>query len=217
MEKFSQVTFLIVDDHTLFRQGLRRILESRKAFKVLGEAPDGGEAFRMAKRLVPDIIIMDITMPYSNGLEATQRIKRLLPEIHILLLTMHEDPFILEEGLRMGASGYILKKSVDRELFEAIEEILAGNLYTPSLSTKNKRLTSSYSYKALSFREREILRLLASGMTNKEISEFLCISINTVETHRKNFMKKLNLHSLSDIIKYALVHGLIPSSNLPHG
>ena len=208
----QKINVLIVDDHALFRQGLRRILESRKKFVILGEASDGDEAFRMAKKLQPHIIIMDITMPYSNGLEATQRIKRLFPHIHVLLLTMHEDPFIVEEGLKVGASGYIVKKAVDRELFEAIDKILRGEVHIPSFSQHDKKI-ASYAYKNLSAREQEILRLLAGGMTNKDISEFLGISINTVETHRKNFMKKLNLHSLSDIIKYAIIHGLIPPSS----
>jgi len=211
----QKINILIVDDHALFRQGLRRILESRKKFTVLGEASDGEEAFRMTKKLRPHIVIMDITMPYSNGLEATQRIKRQFPDVHVLLLTMHEDPFIVEEGLKVGASGYIVKKAVDRELFEAIDKILKGEVHIPSFSQQDKKI-SSYTYKNLSAREQEILRLLASGMTNKDISEFLGISINTVETHRKNFMKKLNLHSLSDIIKYAIIHGIIPpSSNFP--
>lgn len=205
-----KISILIVDDHALFRQGLRRILESEKAFTVVGEAADGDEAIRMAKNLHPNIILMDISMPHLNGLEATHKIKRLLPDTDILFLTMHDDPFLQDEGLRMGASGYILKKGVDRELFHAIREVRSGHPYFPSPHREaGESSMPPSSYEALSLREKEILRMLAGGMTNKQISEHLCISVNTVETHRKNIMKKLNLHNLSEIIKYALVHGLI--------
>lgn len=209
----EEISILIVDDHALFRQGLRRILESDHGFTVVGEATDGSEAIQMARELHPNIILMDISMPHLNGLEATQKIKRHLPETDILLLTMHEDPFLQEEGLRMGASGYILKKSVDRELFEAIRRVRSGHLYSPPPNMKaGESSIVPPSYETLSIREKEILRLLARGMTNREISGFLCISVNTVETHRKNVMKKLNIHNLSEIIKYALVHGLIQAN-----
>ncbi|MBI5755816.1 MAG: response regulator transcription factor [Nitrospirae bacterium] len=205
-----EISILIVDDHALFRQGLRRILESDHGFAVVGEATDGGEAIQLARELHPNIILMDISMPHLNGLEATQKIKRLLPKTDVLLLTMHEDTFLQEEGLRMGASGYILKKSVDRDLFEAIRRVRSGYPYSPPPNMKGgKSSIVPPSYETLSFREKEILRLLARGMTNREISEFLYISVNTVETHRRNVMKKLNIHNLSEIIKYALVHGLI--------
>lgn len=201
---------LIVDDHALFRQGLRRILESEGRFVVVGEASDGIEAIRMARSLRPGIILMDISMPHFNGMEATRKIKRFLPSADILLLTMHEDPFLQEEGLRMGASGYLLKKAVDRELFEAIERVNSGQTYSPSPNKEGGESPApASSYETLSFREKEILRMLAGGMTNKDIAQHLCISVNTVETHRKNVMKKLNLHNLSEIIKYALIHGLI--------
>jgi len=201
---------LIVDDHALFRQGLRRILESEGRLVVVGEASDGTEALQMARVLRPDIILMDISMPHFNGMEATRKIKRLLPSTKIILLTMHEDPFIQEEGMRMGASGYVLKKAVDRELFEAIERVSSGQTYSPSPNKdEEKSPLPVSSYESLSFREKEILRMLAGGMTNRDIAKHLFISVNTVETHRKNVMKKLNLHNLSEIIRYALVHGLI--------
>lgn len=201
---------LIVDDHALFRQGLRRILESEGRFVVVGEASDGIEAIRMARDLCPNIILMDISMPHFNGMEATRKIKRLLPSTDIILLAMHEDLFLQEEGLRMGASGYLLKKAVDRELFEAIERVNSGQTYSPSPDKeRGESPAPTSSYETLSFREKEILRMLAGGMTNKDIAQHLCISVNTVETHRKNVMKKLNLHNLSEIIKYALIHGLI--------
>ncbi|HAS17683.1 MAG: hypothetical protein A2Y48_08840 [Nitrospirae bacterium RIFCSPLOW2_12_42_9] len=206
----EKVSILIVDDHTLFRQGLRRILESEESFEVMGEAADGNEAIKMAKALNPKIILMDISMPHLNGIDATHKIKRQLPDTYIILLTMHEDLFLVDEGLKMGASGYVLKKSVDREMIDAIFQVRCGQTYMPTIHTRAEKSTVSISsYDDLSLREKEILRMLANGMTNKEISEYLCISINTVETHRKNLMKKLKLHNLSEIIKYSMIHGII--------
>lgn len=208
------VNLLIVDDHALFRQGLRRILESLNWISVVGEAADGNEAVHLARETNPDIILMDVSMPHLNGLEATQRIKRILPDTAIILLTMYEDNFLQEDGMRIGASGYLPKKSVDRELFDAIAAVSAGEKYFYRFShvpqDAGRFLPSSgISYESLSAREKEVLRLLAGGMTNRGISEHLCISINTVETHRKKIMKKLDLHNLSDIIKYTMVHGLL--------
>ena len=208
------VNILIVDDHALFRQGLRRILESLNQVTVVGEASDGNEAVQLARETNPDIILMDVSMPHLNGLEATQRIKRILPDIRIILLTMYEDNFLQEDGMKIGASGYLPKKSVDKELFDAINIVSSGEKYFYRFSKISQDTGSSLpasviSYESLSIREKEILRLLAGGMTNKDISESLCISINTVETHRKNIMKKLNLHNLSDIIKYTMVNGLL--------
>jgi len=207
----KNINVLIVDDHALFRQGLRRILESLKDVSIVGEAADGNEAVQAARETNPDIILMDVSMPHLNGLEATQRIKRILPDTDVILLTMYEDNFLQEDGMKIGASGYLPKKSVDKELFEAISTVSSGGKYFYQFSpnTKSGSPSSAISYESLSSREKEILRLLAGGMANKTISEHLCISINTVETHRKKIMKKLKLHNLSDIIKYTLVHGII--------
>lgn len=208
------VNVLIVDDHALFRQGLKHILESLKWVSIVGEASDGNEAIHLARETNPDIILMDVSMPHLNGLEATQRIKRILPDTGVILLTMYEDNFLQEDGMRIGASGYLPKKSVDRELFDAIAAVSSGEKYFYRFSQISPDAGSSFpapviSYESLSAREKEVLRLLAGGMTNKSISEHLCISINTVETHRKKIMKKLDLHNLSDIIKYTMVHGLL--------
>lgn len=207
----KNINVLIVDDHALFRQGLRRILESLKGVSIVGEAADGNEAVQAARETNPDIILMDVSMPHLNGLEATQRIKRILPDTDVILLTMYEDNFLQEDGMKIGASGYLPKKSVDKELFEAIRTVSSGEKYFYQFpqNTKSESPSSAISYESLSSREKEILRLLAGGMANKTISGHLCISINTVETHRKKIMKKLKLHNLSDIIKYTLVHGII--------
>lgn len=208
----SPIKIFIVDDHTLFRQGFRRILESSAGnLRVVGEAPNGSEAIQLVEALRPDIIFMDISMPQMNGLEATRQITEMFPSSHVILLTMYEDPFIQEEGRKAGASGFLLKKSVDREVFESIQEVISGRSYFTTLKVpaKEDRSKGLPSFDTLSSREKEILRHLANGMSNREIAPFLGISINTVETHRKNLMKKLKLHNMSEIIRYALLHGLI--------
>ncbi|MBI4715445.1 MAG: response regulator transcription factor, partial [Nitrospirae bacterium] len=206
------IRILIADDHTLFRQGLRRLLDSEGDFTVVGEASDGIEAVQQAELLRPDVVVMDVSMPRLNGMETVREIHRLLPGTPVILLTMHEDPFVPHEGMRLGASGYLLKKSVDREVFQAIREVHAGKTYfqpLPPSREKPRPLEIPSTYEGLSSREKEVLRHLANGMTNPEIADYLGISVNTVETHRKNLMKKLGFHSLSDIIRFALVHGMI--------
>lgn len=206
----NKISILIVDDHALFRQGLRRILEAEKDFIVTGEAGDGNKALNMAEVLSPNIVLMDVSMPNCNGMEASQKIKQILPLTKIILLTMHEDLFLQKEGRKIGVSGYILKKSADKELIDAIRTVHSGQSYfNIQVDTEKTSSTDIASYDTLSARQKEILRMLANGMANREISEQLCISVNTAETHRKNIMRKLNLHSLSEIIKFALVHGLI--------
>lgn len=204
------ISIVIVDDHALFRQGLRHILELEGGFTVVGEATNGTEAVQIVRTLQPDIVLMDISMPNSNGIEATQKIKRIRPSTAVILLTMHEDSFFQQEAMKIGASGYVLKRSPYTELFSAIKKVHTGHTYfTPLHEKLDITLMTPISSKFLTVREKEILRMLANGMVNKEISGDLCISIKTVETHRKNIMKKLNLHNLSDIIKYAMAHGLI--------
>lgn len=204
------IRLLIVDDHALFRQGLKRILALDSGFTVVGEAASGDDAVQLTRTLQPDIVLMDVSMPNTNGVEAAQKLKRIVPATAIILLTMHENNFLQQEAVKIGVSGYILKRSSDRELFDAIKKVHSGSTYFLPLSGKdNSTSIAPYVYKDLTVREKDILRMLAKGMVNREISGQLCISINTVETHRKNIMKKLNLHNLSEIIKYALIHGLI--------
>ncbi len=204
------IKILLVDDHAMFRQGLRRILESESDFMITGEADDGIKALQMAKVLLPDIILMDISMPDCNGIEASQKIKQVLPLTNIIILTMHEDLFLQREGKKIGVSGYILKKSADTELIDAIRKVHSGHTYfNIEADTSESFSTEIASYDSLSSREKEILRRLVTGMTNSEMAEHFCISVSTVETHRKNVMKKLKLHSLSELIKFALMHGLI--------
>ncbi len=204
------ISIMIVDDHVLFRQGLKSILELEGGFAVVGEASDGSEAVQRVRELKPDIILMDISMPNSNGIEATRKIKQILPSTAIILLTMHEDTFFQQEAMKIGASGYVLKRSPYTELFIVIKKVHSDHTYISPLHKKlDITLMTPTSCNSLTVRENEIFRMLANGMINKEISDYLCISVYTVETHRRNIMNKLNLHSLSDIIKYAMAHGLI--------
>lgn len=204
------ISILIVDDHVLFRQGLRRVLELEAGFIVTGEASDGGEAIQLVKTSKPDIVLMDISMPNLNGLEATQKIKHIQPSTNVILLSMHEDSFLQQEAIRIGASAYVLKRSPYTELFSAIKKVHATQISKSPLHEKlDISLKAPTPCSILTLREKEIFRMIANGRLNKEIADYLCISVFTVETHRRNIMKKLKLHNLSDIIRYAMIHGLI--------
>ena len=209
---------LIVDDHAVVREGLRIILETQPDIEIVGEATNGKEASELAEKLSPDIILMDITMPIMNGLDATALIKKNNPQINILILTMHEDDQYFFKILEAGASGYFIKGGSSSELVSAIHAVWDGQVFLyPSMA---KKLLSSYldhvksgqdkeSYGGLTNREREILTLVAEGHNNLEIGTILQLSPATVQTHRANIMSKLNLHSRSELTKYAISRGLI--------
>jgi len=224
----SRVTILIADDHTLFRQGLTSLLEKQVyGIKVVGEAADGYEAIEKVKTLKPDLVFLDIAMPGLSGLDVIPRIKKINPRIKVLILSMYENEEYLFRSLRAGASGYVLKKAAARDLIASIEAALAGEIYlSPSMSTQvvNRYLmyaaqdtndeTDSLTQHLLTNREREILRLLAQGKDNKEISRLLDISYRTVETHRAKIMKKLNLHTLPHLVAFAMRSGIISPDEL---
>lgn len=209
---------LIVDDHAVVREGLRIILETQPDIEIVGEATNGKEASELAEKLSPDIILMDITMPIMNGLDATALIKKKNPQINILILTMHEDDQYFFKILEAGASGYFIKGGSSSELVSAIHAVWDGQVFLyPSMA---KKLLSSYldhvksgqdreRYGGLTNREREILTLVAEGHNNLEIGTILQLSPATVQTHRANIMSKLNLHSRSELTKYAISRGLI--------
>ncbi|RME48298.1 MAG: DNA-binding response regulator [Chloroflexi bacterium] len=213
------IRILLVDDHTLVRQGIRRLLEDQPDLEVVGEAGDGQEAVAKAAELQPDVILMDIGMPGMNGLEATERIKQQFPDIQVLLLTVHDDEEYLFRALKVGASGYVLKEAETTELMMAIDVAHRGEMFLyPSIT---RRLVHDYLQRVgeggpeerqrldeLTERQREVLQLIAEGLTTEEIAEKLVISPYTVQTHRHNIMRKLNLHSRTELIKYALRHGL---------
>jgi two-component system response regulator NreC len=212
---------MLADDHTILRQGIRMLLEAQEDMEVVGEAVNGRDAVEKARALHPQIILMDISMPELNGLEATRQIKRELPAIQVVILTMHDNEEYLVQILQAGATGYVLKQAADRELIEAVRIASRGDTYLyPRIAT---RLVSDYlrrvessppdepdaTYESLTAREREILKLIAEGHTNKEIAEMLVVSVKTVENHRYSLMNKLNAHDRGELIKYAIRVGLI--------
>jgi two-component system, NarL family, response regulator NreC len=209
---------LIVEDHTILREGLRSLLSSHQDLEVVGEAENGLEAIRSAEKLLPDLILMDLSMPRMGGIEAVREIKKRQPKIKILILTVNDSEEYILAALKAGADGYILKDSTHTELLQAIRNILTGKrVLSPSVSEKviegyleGKRVQQTQSpWDTLTHREREILKLIGEGYKNKEIADYLFISPNTVEKHRSNLMEKLNLHSASALTIYAIEKGLI--------
>lgn len=213
-----KIRILLADDHTILRAGLKMMLNAQPNMEVIGEAQDGRQALQEARRLEPDIILMDITMPDINGIEATRQIKRQFPDVKILVLTMHEHDEYVFQALQAGASGYMLKEAADTELITAIHVIRSGQFYLSP--TAQSVVVGDYlqrvrtgeerdSYSTLTEREREILKLVAEGLTNNQIAERLVISPKTVDTHRTHIMDKLNMHSRAELIKYAMRRGLL--------
>jgi len=209
---------LLVDDHQLFREGLRSLIEKNDEFTVAGEASDGAEAVRLAAELQPDLVIMDLILPNMNGIDATRRITAEYPAIKVLALSMESNRFFVVEVLKAGASGYLLKDTAYAELAEAITTIASGEIYLPQkVSTLLVReflqcIPSEMStvYQGLTSREREILQLVADGRNTKEIAWELGVSGKTVENQRQAIMQKLKLFSIADLTKYAVRHGLSP-------
>lgn len=211
---------LLVDDHAMLRDGLRAVLEKEPMVEVVGESTDGLEAVETALRLRPDVVVMDIGMRRMNGIEATRELRSQLPECRVLALSVHSDRRYVERMLEAGAVGYVLKESASSELVKAIQQVSRGERYvSPRLADStlgNGRATGSASrsagaagiYDKLAPREREVLKLLAEGETSKRIAELLSISPRTVETHRRNIMGKLRLHSVAELTKYAIREGL---------
>jgi two-component system response regulator NreC len=214
----TEINLLLVDDHQVVRTGLRMLLEGQPDMKIIGEAESGLQALEKARELSPDVIVMDITLPDISGIEATKRIKELFPEISVVALTIHEDEQYFFEMLQAGASGYVPKRAAPEDLITSIRAASVGEIYIyPSLA---KALVADYlsrpsheneniSLDGLTTREQEVLSLLAEGLSNDEIGETLQISKHTVARHRENLMRKLELHSRSELVKYAIRKGLI--------
>jgi DNA-binding NarL/FixJ family response regulator len=209
----GKIRVLLVDDHTVVRQGLRRILETDDEIEIVGETGDGRSAAEMAQRMNPTVVGMDIALPELNGIEATRQIMKRNENARVLILTMHSDDVCVRQSLKAGARGYLLKDSEDLDLLKAIKAVgRGGSFFSPAVS---KVLLEGYlgdstgqpvedSLSLLTDREREVLQLIAEGKTNKEIAVLLSVSINTVETHRKHIMEKLDLHNTADIVRFAV-------------
>jgi DNA-binding NarL/FixJ family response regulator len=218
MSESENRSVLIVEDHTLIREGLRSLLSSHPDLEVTGEAGDGREAIRQAEELSPALILMDLSMPRMGGVEAIREIKKSRPKIRILALTVNDSEEYVLAALKAGADGYILKDSTRAELVQAIQNVLAGKrVLSPSISEKviegylagKKAGSLQTPWDTLTNREREVLKLIGEGYTSRKIADYLCVSLNTVEKHRSNLMEKLNLHTVSSLTSYALGKGLV--------
>jgi len=218
---FMAITrILVADDHSVVRRGVRALLESESGLSVCGEAATGAEAILKAKRLKPDIIVMDISMPEVNGLEATRQIHKELPDTPVLILSMHDSDQLVRDTLSAGARGYVLKSDLDRNLSMAVQALRQGKtFFSPKVSEivldgflrtqaghppRNKRPSTE-----LTPRQKEVVRLLAEGKSNKEVAGTLGISVKTVEAHRAQIMRKLVLRSFSDLVRYAVREKLV--------
>ena len=213
-----KIRLLVGDDHTLLRQGLRKILEERPEWEVVAEVGDGREAVRKCIELKPDVAVLDVAMPLLNGIDATHQIVRKVPETRVLVLSMHSDEAYVTRALQAGATGYILKDSAGKDLLKAIASVASGQAYfSPAIARLMlddyvRRVAGSGvvdRYETLSEREREIFQLIAEARTNKEVAELLEISPATVETHRARILQKLDIHNTAELVLYAVRRGVI--------
>ena len=218
----KRITVLLAEDHEIVREGLRALLEHEDDIEVIGEAQTGRQAVKLTSKLRPDVVVMDIAMPLLNGLEATRQILEARPAIKVLILSAHSDDAYIEQIVALGAAGYLIKQTSHDVLSRAIREVQKGKtFFSPSIS---KRLNHHYEKSSdrigllkkkddqLSSREIEVLQLVAEGKVNKETATELGISIKTVEKHRQNLMKKLNIHDTAGLTRYAIATGIIESS-----
>jgi len=216
MEKKHQI--FIAEDHQLFREGLKAMLNKREDLEIVGEAEDGLEAVRRIRKAKPELVLLDLSMPKMGGISVMKEVKRELPETRILALTIHESDQYVLEAFESGADGYCIKDASRKELMLAIDSLLEGKTYiSPGISDQvmegylsgRKTLKENSRWDTVTQREREVLKLLAEGYTNKEIGEFLHISVKTVEKHRANLINKLDLHNIAQLTAFAIENGLV--------
>ncbi len=210
----SKIRVLLADDHTIVRQGLRALLDTHEDIEIVGEAENGRQAFEKTEQISPDIVVLDITMPYLNGIEATRKIKKLNPEIKVIVLTVHDSEEYVHQILQAGASGYLLKESAVSDLVSAINAVNKGDVFlSPTIS---KVVVKEYikhtegesrefdSLDVLTSREREVLQLIAEGHTNREVARLLKLSVKTIDVHRARIKEKLNIIDTAGLIKYSI-------------
>lgn len=209
----SKPRVLLADDHTLVLEGFKRLLEEHS--QVVGSVEDGRSLLDAAKRLQPDIVVMDISMPKLNGLDAARRLRKIVPQARLIFVTVHADPDYVTQAFKAGASGYLLKRSAGSELLQAVQAVASGNYYITSLvakdlvqSTLTRTAPSMTDSNRLTMRQREILQLVAEGLTLKEIASTLGLSPKTVEYHKSKLMEQLSLRTTAELTKFALTHGL---------
>lgn len=214
----NKFRIVLADDHTILREGLRALLSADPEFEVVGEAQDGREAVRCVEKLEPDLLVIDLSMPRMSGMDAIREVKKRYPDTRVIALTVHKTEEYILTTLQAGADGYVLKDATHDELVLAIKNVMAGNSYlSPGISEKviegylvgRENSRSMSAWETLSQREREVLKLIAEGYKNKEIADDLCISLKTVEKHRANLMKKLDLHNAAALTIYAVEKGLL--------
>lgn len=219
-----KIKVLLADDHTIVRQGLRALLEAEPDITVVGEAGTGREAVQLTKKLLPDVVVMDIAMPTLNGLEATRQIAREVPSARLLVLSSYNDDEYVHQVTGAGATGYLLKQTAATDLIKAVRETRSGNaFFSPAISKRLvERYREAFQHGApvkkqdslLTSREAEVLQLIAEGRANKQIAAELSISIKTVEKHRQQVMNKLNIHDIAGLTRYAISRGVIENTRL---
>jgi len=214
----SMITIVLADDHPVVRQGLRVLLEAEPDFAIVGEVADGLEVAPLVERLKPNVLVLDLMLPGLNGLEVTRQVHQRTPQTRVIILSMYGNEAYVLEALRNGAAGYVLKAASGAELVRGVREVIAGRRYlSPPLSdsaveayVERAKTAPLDAYETLTTREREVLHLAAEGRSNTEVAARLGISARTAETHRANLMRKLGLHSQTELVRYALRRGILP-------
>ena len=219
----QKITVLLADDHIVVRQGLRALLMVEEDIEIVGEADNGRQAVQLVKKLLPDVVVMDIAMPVLNGLEATRQITRAVPSAKVLVLSSYSDDEYVQKLTEAGATGYLVKQTAANELLKAIREAQRGNAYfSPSIAKRlrdhcRETLSGGHPVKRrsdyLTAREAEVLQLIAEGRANKQIAAELCISIKTVEKHRQQVMNKLDIHDVAGLTRHAIARGIIETNS----
>lgn len=214
----NPTTILVADDHAIVRKGLRALIETQEDLRIVGEASDGLEAVALTEQVQPHILLLDLMMPGLSGLEVLRRIRSKVPQAKVVVFSMHNVESYVLEALQSGASGFVLKDALDDEIIKAVREAMGGRRYlSPPLSERaidaylgKLQDSNATPFRRLTPREREVLRLAAQGLSSQEVGERLFISARTAETHRSNLMKKLGLHSQTDVLRFSKEHGLLP-------